>query len=75
MDKIKRSNGELKIIRKELKQMILAYCAMWSAIFSTISAITISILVGIRHADTFVQATETTINLIAVVLKLYSIFA
>ena len=73
MDKAKRSNGELKIIRKELKEMILGYCAMWSAVFSSMSALTVSIIIGIRHTDTFVQAAETTINLIAVVLKLYSI--
>ncbi len=66
---------ELIQFEKDIKNKIIGYCALWSAIFSTMSAITISILIGIRHADTFVQAAETSINLIDVALKLYSIFS
>ncbi len=74
MGKSKEKDVDLIKIKKDLQQMILGLCAMWSAIFSTLSAITISVIVGIRHQDIIVEVIESSVNLLAIVLKLYSIF-
>ena len=65
-------NKDLKkhsALKKYLRDYIIGYSAFWSMIFTTITGITISIMIGVRHTDTIVEVTYGSFKLLSYFIK------
>ncbi len=65
---------DLKKLEKELKKMVLGYSAFYSSVFTTASAGIFSLYLGNKYKDAIVEVVESGVNILAIVLKLYSMF-